>query len=84
MGVGYIAGMVLGIIGLVFAFIPAFGAFIAFPCIIVGLPLSGVGFFQGKKRGTGVGISVAGIVTNIVALIIAILWLAVIGAALSS
>ena len=78
-----IAGMILGIIALIFGFIPLIGAFVAFPCIAVGLPLSGVGFFLNKKRGLGLGMPIAGIATNVVALIIVIFWLAVIGAAVA-
>ena len=70
-----VAGMVLGIIALIFGFIPLFGAFIAFPCLAVGLPLSGVAFYRGLKDETGKGMAIAGIATNIVALIIIVLWI---------
>ncbi len=73
--------MILGIVGLVFGFIPVVGAFIAFPCIIVGLPLSSIGLYQDKKNARGGGMSITGIATNVVALIVVILWLAVLGAA---
>ena len=35
-----VTGMILGIIAVVFAFIPIIGAFIAIPCVGVGLPLA--------------------------------------------
>ena len=76
-----VAGMVLGIIAVVFAFIPVFGAFISFPCIAVGLPLSAIAFVRQRKAGEGYGMAVAGIATNVVALVIAILWIAVVASA---
>ena len=79
-----VAGMVLGIIALIFGFIPVFGAFIAFPCFAVGLPLSGVSFYQKKKAGEGLGMAIAGLATNIVALLIVILWTVIIAAAIAS
>ena len=79
-----VAGMVLGIIAVIFAFIPVFGAFIAFPCLVVGLPLSGVAIYQGRKRGTGIGMAVAGLTTCIVALVITVVWVAVIAVGLSA
>ena len=74
-----IAGMILGIIAVVFAFIPIFGAFVAIPCSLVGLPLSGVGFYMNRKAGTGSGMAIAGIATNIVALLLAIIWWVIVG-----
>ena len=78
-----IAGMVLGIIALIFGFIPIIGAFIAFPCIAVGLPLAAIGFFRNRKAGQGTGMSIAGMATNIVALVVIILWLVAFGVAVS-
>ena len=78
-----ITGMVLGIIALIFGFIPIIGAFIAFPCIAVGLPLAAIGFFRNRKAGQGTGMSIAGMATNIVALVVTILWLVALGVAVS-
>ncbi len=78
-----IAGMVLGIVAIIFAFVPVVGAFISFPCIGVGLPLAIVGFLRNRKAGLGTGMAIAGIATNAVALLIVIIWLAAVGAALS-
>ena len=78
-----IAGMILGIIAVVFGFIPVFGAFIAWPCLAVGLPLSAVGFYRNRKAGQGTGMSIAGLATNIVAFVIIILWTLVFATAIS-
>ena len=69
-----VAGMTLGIIAMVFALIPVFGAFIAIPCIFVGLPLSLVSFFKKKRVGEGIGMALAGMATNVIALVMVIAW----------
>lgn len=74
--------MILGILAIIIVWIPIVGV-IAWPFIIIGLPLSAIGFAQARKRGQGSGMAIAGIVMNIIALVIAILYVAVIGAALS-
>lgn len=63
------AGLVFGIIGLVFSLIPLFGAFVTIPCVAVGLPLSGVAFYQARKFGTPTVVPIAGWVTNAIALV---------------
>ena len=63
------AGLVFGIIGLVFSLIPLFGAFVTIPCVAAGLPLSGVAFYQARKFGTPTGVPIAGWVTNAIALV---------------
>lgn len=70
-----VAGMVLGIIAIVFAFIPVFGAFIAIPCVLVGLPLAAVDFGRKKRNNEGLGMAIAGIATNIIAFLMAIAWI---------
>ena len=75
-----IAGMILGIIGLVFSLIPIYGVIISGPCVCVGLPLSGITFFKSRKSKTSLlgipfGISIAGLATNIVAIIIINVWI---------
>ncbi len=72
-----VAGMVLGIIAIVFIFIPLVGIIVAFPCMVVGLPLSIVGLVQGRSNGTGIGMSVAGMVCNLVAILIFVLFMLV-------
>ena len=78
-----IAGMVLGIVALVFGFIPLLGAFIAVPCIAVGLPLSGVSFYQAKKNNTSLGFPITGLATNIVAFVVVILWILLLAPAIT-
>lgn len=79
-----IAGMVLGIIAIVFVFIPFFGLFVAFPCAVVGLPLSWVALHQGRKLGSGVGMAIAGMATTTLALLLAILWTVLIATAFAT
>lgn len=70
-----IAGMILGIIGLVFSIIPVYGALISGPCVCVGLPLSGIAFFKSRKSKTSLGIPIAGLATNIVAIVVINAWI---------
>ena len=70
-----VAGMILGIIGVVFAFIPIFGAFVAIPCVGVGLPLAAVSFYQARKREEPLGMPIAGLATTIVAFLITVGWI---------
>ena len=79
-----IAGMILGIVGLVFAFVPVIGAFVAIPCVMVGIPLSVVGLVRGRQKQQGTGMAVAGIATNAVAVVVIVVWLAIIGAAVDA
>ena len=73
-----IAGMILGTIAIIFAFIPIFGAIIAIPCLAVGLPLSAISFVKKKRQGQGIGMAIAGLSTCIIALIMVIAWIAII------
>lgn len=70
-----IAGMILGIAGLVYSIIPIYGALISGPLVCVGLPLSGVAFFQSRKSKTPLGIPIAGLATNIVAIVFINAWI---------
>ena len=79
-----IAGMILGIIGLVFSIFPVFGAFVAIPCVGVGLPLSGVAFHQARKAEAPLGVPIAGLATNAVALTITIAWIVLIAVGVMS
>ena len=75
------AGFVLGLVGLVFAFIPLIGV-VAWPLVIIGLILSLVGLSRVRKGvATNKGLAIAGIVCSAVGLVICILWTAVFGAA---
>ena len=69
-----VAGMILGIIAIMFAIIPLFGALIAVPCFVVGLPLSSVSFVKKKRVGEGIGMALAGMATNTVAMVMVIGW----------
>lgn len=78
-----IAGMVLGIVGVIFAFIPVIGAFVSFPCIAVGLPLSIISFRRNNQQEQGTGMAVAGMATNGVALVLVVIWVIVLGAVMN-
>lgn len=69
-----LTGMIFGIIGLVFSLNPWIGSVGAIPCVVVGLPLSGISFYQARKAGTDPGFSIAGLATGAVALIITIFF----------
>lgn len=60
-----IAGLVLGILAAVIAFIPCLGTFAIIPGII-GLILSIISFVQANKAGAAKGMAIAGIVCSIV------------------
>ena len=64
-----IAGMVLGILAIVFVWTPFGGApeWASAPLVVVGLPLSMVSFQNARRNNTRSGIAIAGMVTNIVA-----------------
>ena len=64
------AGMILGINAVLLACIPVLGAVVAPPFIAAGLPLSVVGLFRNKNRGQGFHMALAGIITNILALVV--------------
>ena len=64
------AGMILGIVAIVIIVLPIFpmDSIIAGLMALVGLPLSGVGYRNGRRRNAGVQQAIAGIVTNLIAL----------------
>ncbi len=55
------------------------GIIVTVPCMLVGLPLSIVGLVQGRNNGTGVGMAIAGLVLNLIALLIFLVALIFIG-----
>jgi hypothetical protein len=70
------AGFVVGLIGLVFSFIPVVGV-IAWPLVILGIVFSAVGIGKARKgRATNKGLAIAGLVMSIVGLAICVLWVA--------
>ena len=64
-----IAGMVLGILAIVFVWAPLGGApeWITVLLAVVGLPLSIAAYQNARRNATRIGIAIAGMVTNIVA-----------------
>ena len=67
-----VAGFVLGLLGLIFCWVPGLGITLA----VLGLILGGVGIATGKKKGAPVGLAIAGLVLGIIALIPAIIIIA--------
>jgi hypothetical protein len=75
------AALVLGIVAVIFSFIPLVGI-IAWPIGITGLILGFVGLARVNRReATNRGVTLAGLVTSGAALVICVLWLVGIGIA---
>ncbi|HEY1574145.1 MAG TPA: DUF4190 domain-containing protein [Pseudonocardiaceae bacterium] len=75
-----IGGMVTGIVGIVFGWVPIIGFILGAVAVI----LSGVGINNAnKKHATGRGMAIAGLVCGILAVLFGLLWITVIGAAAS-
>jgi hypothetical protein len=71
-----VASMVLGIVGLVFAFIPFIGV-IAWPLVILGIIFGGIGISKANEvPGAPKGMAIAGLTCSIVGLLICIIWVA--------
>ncbi len=77
-----IAGLVVGIIGLLVSFIPCFGLFALFIGIL-GIVLSGIGLYMANKGKFEKGLVIAGLVISILATMIALFQWTVAGAAIS-
>lgn len=70
------AGFVLGLIGLIFSFIPLIGV-VAWPLVILGLVFSVIGFARTRSgKANNTGLSIAGIVASVVGLVMCIVWVA--------
>lgn len=68
------AALVLGIVGLVFSFLPIIGV-VAWPMVILGAVFGGVGIDKaGKNPGMPKGPAIAGLVCSLVGLVICLLW----------
>lgn len=65
-----IAGLVLGIIGAVVAWIPCFGWILGIILGIIGAALSGIGLAQASKLGSGKGMAVTGLILSIIAILL--------------
>ncbi|MGV9363477.1 MmpS family transport accessory protein [Amycolatopsis sp. NPDC003731] len=77
------AGFVLGLIGLVFSPIPLVGV-VAWPLAVLGLILAAVGVARVRSgKATNKGLSIAGVVVSLLALVVSILWAVVISKAIS-
>jgi hypothetical protein len=75
------AGFVLGLIGLLFSFIPIVGV-VAWPLVILGLVLSLVGVVRARSgRASNGGLAIAGVVLSALGLLVCVLWVAVFGSA---
>ena len=77
------ASLVLGIIGIIGSIIPLIGYF-AMPLIIIGLILGIVELVKKKKEEGKKGLSIAGIILNLLAIIIIIGWTLLFGKILKS
>jgi ABC-type Fe3+ transport system permease subunit len=69
-----IAGLVVGIIAVLFSFIPCLGAWAIVPAI-VGIVLSAISMRQANKAGMPKGTATGGLVCSIIAAAIAIYWI---------
>ena len=79
MGLG-IAGLVLGILALVFSFIPCLGMYAMFPGALA-IIFAAIALYQANKGNGSKGMIIAGLVVSIIATIIAIYQMMVVGAA---
>jgi len=70
-----IAGMVLGIVGFLAAFVPCIGWLLALALGIVGATLSGIGLGTASKRGAAKGMAITGLVLSIIAIIWVPIWI---------
>lgn len=71
------AGFIVGLIGLLFSFIPLIGV-VAWPLVILGIIFSAIGISKAAKgRATNKGMAIAGLVVSIAGLVVCILWVAV-------
>jgi NAD/NADP transhydrogenase beta subunit len=69
-----VTSMVLGIIGLVFSFIPIIGV-IAWPLVILGIIFGGIGISKANQvPGMPKGMAVAGLACSLVGLAICLIW----------
>lgn len=66
--------MVIGIVALIFSFIPCVGQWALLPAI-VGLILGALDMVQKKKLGQPRGMAIAGLVLNIITIVISCWWI---------
>lgn len=78
------AGFVLGLVGLIFAFIPIIGV-VAWPLTILGLVFGIIGTLRaGRGQANNKGMAIAGTVLSAVGLVICFLWTVAFGAAVDN
>jgi hypothetical protein len=71
-----VAALVLGIVGLVFSFVPIIGI-IAWPLVILGTVFGGIGLSKANEvPGAPKGMAIAGLTCSIVGLVICFIWIA--------
>jgi hypothetical protein len=68
------AGLIVGIVALVFSFIPCLGMYAIAPAL-VGLILSAISMKQAGASNSPKGMAIGGLVTSILGLLIACYWL---------
>jgi hypothetical protein len=78
------AGFVLGLLGLLFSFIPLIGI-IAWPLVLLGIIFAGLGLSRARHgRATNKGLSIAGLVCSLIGLLVCIIYAAAFGAAVTN
>lgn len=68
------AGLIVGIVALLFSFIPCLGMYAALPAL-VGIILSAISMSQAKKAGAQKGMALGGLICSIIGLLIALYWI---------
>lgn len=68
------AGLIVGIVALLFSFIPCVGMYAVLPAV-VAIILSAISMSQSSKIGSPKGMATAGLICGIIALIIAAYWI---------
>ncbi|WP_341867693.1 DUF4190 domain-containing protein [Amycolatopsis kentuckyensis] len=77
------AGFVLGLVGLIFAFIPIIGV-IAWPMVILGLIFGIVGTLRANRgQASNKGLAITAVVLSAIGLVICVLWTAAFGKAVN-
>ncbi|RJQ83109.1 MmpS family transport accessory protein [Amycolatopsis panacis] len=70
-------GFVLGLLGLIFSFIPIIGV-VSWPLVILGIIFAALGIARARSgKATNKGLAIAGLVLSVLGLVVAILWAAV-------
>ena len=77
------AGFVLGLVGLIFAFIPIIGV-VAWPMVILGLIFGIVGTLRANRgQASNKGLAITAVVLSAIGLLICVIWTAAFGKAVS-